>query len=102
MSERGTLELLEEYVDFEAEYTLTDAPDAEVDQEVLLFGTIEPSESADASLEADDAIVRDSWETTYMYAVSIVAALWVVVRAVRHWRFDADSFGVVPRGDGDG
>lgn len=93
-----------EHADGTTEYVLENAPDAEVGQEVRLFGTIEPStsESADARLEVNDAIVRDSWETTYMYAVSIVAALWVVVRAVRHWRFDAGSFGFVPRGDGDG
>ncbi|MFA9428405.1 hypothetical protein [Natronorubrum sp. A-ect3] len=93
-----------EHADGTAEYVIENAPDAKVGQEVRLFGTIEAdtSEGADARLEVDDAIVRDSWETTYMYAVSIVAALWVAIRAVQHWRFDAGSLGFVPRGDVDG
>lgn len=75
------------------EYTLTNAADAEVGQDMHLFRTIEPdtSESADERPKIDDAILRDSWEITYVYAVSIFVALWVVVRAICHWRFDAVS-----------
>ena len=87
-----------EHADGTAEYVIRNAPDAEVGQEVRLFATVE----SDNTLEAHDAIVRDSWERTYMYAVSIVAALWILIRALRQWRFDRHSLGFVPRGEHDG
>lgn len=39
-----------------------------------------------------------SWEVTYMYAVSVLAAVWVVGRALVHWRLDRRGLALVPRG----
>ena len=67
-------------------------------QHVSAFGVL-----SDAStLEADRVLVRDQWEGSYMMAVSVLAAIWVAGRIVRHWRFDFGTFALVPRGDGDG
>ncbi|ARS89958.1 hypothetical protein [Natrarchaeobaculum aegyptiacum] len=40
---------------------------------------------------------REPWESYYMYGVSAVAVLWVVVRFVRGWRFDRAQLAFVPR-----
>ena len=63
---------------------------------VWLYGTVRSAETVDA----ERAIVRAPWETTYMYAVSILAAAWVLGRFLRGWRFDREELGFVPR-EGD-
>ena len=75
------------------EYVVDGAPPAEVGQQLSVFATV----SADGRLEAHDGVAREPWETTYMYAVSIVAALWVLARGLRHWRVDGRDLVVVPR-----
>ncbi len=83
------------------EYVVQNVPDADHNQELRLFATVHP----DNTLEAQNTIVRDSWERTYMYAISVLAALWVVARAHRHWRFDIQEWAFVPRtqdGEHDG
>ena len=57
------------------------------------FGTLE----TEGRLSADRVVVREPWELWYMYAVSFVAGLWVLLRTVRRWRFDADRLAFVPR-----
>ncbi|MFC4440030.1 MULTISPECIES: hypothetical protein [Natrialbaceae] len=37
------------------------------------------------------------WEVTYMYAVSALAAVWVIGRALVHWRLDRRRLALVPR-----
>ncbi|MWV40022.1 hypothetical protein [Natrialba sp. INN-245] len=75
-------------------YIVDEAPPADVGQQLRVFATLE----TDGTLEAHETLVRESWEPTYMYAISIVAALWVLGRAIAHWRVDTDDWGVVPRG----
>ena len=67
-------------------------------QHVSAFGVL----TDESTLEAERVLVREPWEATYMYAVSILAAIWVAGRIVRDWRFDFGTFAIVPRGDGDG
>lgn len=75
------------------EFTLVgvDEP-VEPDQRVNVFGTLE----ADGTIHAEDVIVREPWEFQYMFAVSIVAAIWVLFRFVRGWRLDRDEWGFTP------
>lgn len=82
-------------------YTVRGAPDVEEGQYLRAFGTVEP----ERTLAARETVVRDGWEAVYMWAVSVLAALWVLGRAVRHWRVDSDRIGFRPRlrgGDHDG
>ena len=79
--------------------TITGA-DQEVEpgQLVSAFGVLTDG----STLEAERVMVREPWEATYMYVVSILAAMWVAGRIVRHWRFDFGTFAFVPRSDADG
>ncbi|MFP9191237.1 hypothetical protein ACLI4Q_06185 [Natrialbaceae archaeon A-CW1-1] len=80
------------------EYVVEGAPEANVGQELSVFVTIhEPAtDTTPGTLEAHDGVARDQWETTYMYAVSIIAALWILVRSIRHWRLDSRRLVFVP------
>lgn len=78
-------------------YTVRNAPPVEEDQELRVFATVEP----DNTLVAHETIVRDQWERTYMWAVSILAALWVFGRTLRHWRPDPERLAFRPRHHGD-
>ncbi|AGB38791.1 hypothetical protein [Natronococcus occultus] len=49
------------------------------------------------TLATDRAYTREPWEWPYMYAISLVGAVWVLGRAVTGWRFDPDQRMVVPR-----
>jgi hypothetical protein len=81
------------------EFVVRDVDESvEPGQEFEVFGVVEP----DHTIRAEETVVRDQWEFTYMYAVSILAAVWVFTRFVRQWRFDRDAYGFVPRGDRDG
>jgi hypothetical protein len=60
---------------------------------VKAFGTLEEADT----LSADRVVVREPWELWYMYAVSFVAGLWVLLRTVRRWQFDGDRLAFVPR-----
>ncbi len=50
-------------------------------------------------VHAENTVSRAPWEATYMYVVSFIGGLWVLGRLLRHWRFEADTYSVVPRGD---
>ena len=76
-----------------SEYVVADAPPAEAGQELWVFATVE----ADGTLTAHDGLARDQWESTYMYAISIVAVLWVLARGLRHWRIDLRRLTIEPR-----
>ena len=60
-----------------------------------VFGTLtEPN-----VVHAKNTVSRAPWEATYMYIVSFIGGLWVLGRLLQHWRIDADTYSVVPRGD---
>jgi hypothetical protein len=66
-------------------------------QELGAFGTlVEPW-----TVDAQRTVVRDKWETQYMYLVSFLGGLWVFSRLVRHWRIDLSRLEAVPRGEED-
>ncbi len=85
-------------VDGTREITLTNVgTSVSVGQDVSAFGTV-----SDAStLETERALVRSPWETWYMYGVSFLAGLWVLVRTRSHWTFDRDEWAFVPREERD-
>ena len=74
--------------------TLADADQSvsEGDQ-VSAFGTLE----SPSTLVAERVVVREPWELWYMYGVSFLGGLWVLVRTLRRWRFDAEQLAFVPR-----
>jgi hypothetical protein len=71
--------------------------DADPGADVWLYGTYE-----DGTIRSDRAVVRASWEITYLYAVSALGGLVTLGRVVRTWRVDTDRWVVVPRGEEDG
>ena len=93
-----------EHADGSHEYVVEGAPAVETGQQLSVFGRVTAPAGADAagSLTAEETVVRDAWESTYMYAVSLLAVGWVAVRAVRHWRFSIRELAFVPRGERDG
>ena len=71
------------------------APDVHVGQEIIVDGTL----TTDGTLvvNRDRAVVREPWETTYMYAISVLGALFVAVRILDGWRFDPKAIAFSPR-----
>lgn len=67
------------------EVELENAPDAEIGEELLVVGTVQPDGTV--VVERDPAVVREPWERQYMYAISVVGALLVAGRIVNEWRF---------------
>ena len=51
----------------------------------------------DQVLDAEAGVVRAPWEFQYMYAVSVLGGLWVLVRLLRHWRVDTATLAIEPR-----
>lgn len=82
-------------VDGEFSLTVTNVDAIEPGDHVRVFGVVEP----DRTVRAERAIVRAPWEVGYMYLVSLLAALWVGIRALRYWRIDVDARAVVARAD---
>lgn len=58
-----------------------------------LFATVLP----DHHLRAIDAFTTSSGSQMGMYAISLLAGIWALVRLVRHWRLDFDEWALVPR-----
>lgn len=71
------------------------APGVAVGQDVVVEGTL----TTDGTLIANRnrAVVREPWETAYMYAISLLGALFVAVRIVDGWRFDPETVSLSPR-----
>ncbi|MFC5279706.1 hypothetical protein ACFPM1_13195 [Halorubrum rubrum] len=71
------------------------APDVAVGQDIIVDGTL----TADGTLAADRdrTVVREPWETTYMYAISVLGALFVALRIADGWRFDPETVTFSPR-----
>ncbi|MFD1597537.1 hypothetical protein ACFSBX_00965 [Halobellus rarus] len=70
-------------------------PAVAVGQDIIVDGTL----TTDGTLTAtrDSTVVREPWETTYMYAISLLGALFVAVRIVDGWRFDPETVTFSPR-----
>jgi hypothetical protein len=64
-----------------------------VGERITAHGTLTDA----TTLDTDRAYTREPWEWAYMYAISAVAAAWVVGRAFTGWRFDRDQLAIVPR-----
>ena len=62
-------------------------------EHLTAFGTVEP----DQTIDAESSFTREPWEMAYMYGVSLLAGLWVLVRFVRRWRFSTTEWAFVPR-----
>ena len=62
-------------------------------KEIRAHGTL----TAPETLATDRAFVREPRELTYMYAISLVGAVWMLGRACTGWRLDPDQLTVVPR-----
>lgn len=74
---------------------IEDAPDAATGQELIVDGTL--TEEGTLAANGDRAVVREPWETTYMYLISIVGALFVAIRIADGWRFDPRTVTFIPR-----
>lgn len=72
--------------------SVTDEPLAEGDI-VDLYGTVEQPRT----VRAIGLVQYRPWEFYYMYGVSVLAALWVLVRIGRGWEFDTEALGFAPR-----
>lgn len=68
-----------------------------VGQELRVFGTARPNET----IAAHETVIVSPWETYYMWTVSFVAGVWVLVRFLRGWRFDRSTLNFVSRGEQD-
>lgn len=75
-------------------YVVRNAPPVTAGQHLTTFAAIESGNT----LSARSSIVREPWEFAYMYAVSVVGALWVAARGLRHWTVDAERVALVARG----
>ena len=75
---------------------------AEVGDDVWVSGYLrETEENADHEIETDRTIVRAPWEIGYMYAISMLAGIWILIRFVRGWTFGTQSFGLIPKHDSE-
>ncbi|UVE50744.1 hypothetical protein KU306_02310 [Haloferax larsenii] len=60
---------------------------------VAVFGVVEPNHT----LRVLNMYVIPATNFTYMYTVSFAAGVWVLVRLVRTWRIDPQSWSLEPR-----
>lgn len=81
--------------DLETELILENAPDATSGDVLSVVGEL----TAVQTLSVDPAptVVRAPWEVQYMYAVSLVAVIGLVLRAVNHWRIRHKPLAFEPR-----
>jgi hypothetical protein len=62
-------------------------------QALRAFGEVQEGQV----LAAEETLVREPWELAYMYVVSFLAGLWVLVRLLRGWRIEWSDLGLEPR-----
>lgn len=53
-------------------------------------------------LGLDGDYQREAWEEVYMYTVSVIGAVWLSTRVVRHWQLELFPPQFAPRTEGDG
>lgn len=74
--------------------TVRDVPQSvQPGDRVVVFGEVQPNDVIDSQGVA----VREQWEAIYMYLVSFLGGLWVLVRLVTGWQLDRDQWTIVPR-----
>lgn len=81
---------------FYATFENVDRP-LSVGDEIIAFGTLQEGHT----LDVDHTVVREPWEFYYMYVVSFIGGLWVLLRIRRYWCFDSERLAVVPREESD-
>ncbi|RDZ39004.1 MULTISPECIES: hypothetical protein [Haloferax] len=64
---------------------------------VTLSGTVKP----DQTVIVEHAYAVPGERYLYMYLVSFGGGLWVLTRIIRTWRFDRDTWSLVPDGEAD-
>ena len=64
-------------------------------QALRAFGEVQEGQV----LAAEETLVREPWELAYMYVVSFLAGLWVLVRLLRGWRIEWNAVGLEPRAE---
>lgn len=74
---------------------LEGAPPADVGDDVYLYGELRPDGTV--AVDTDRTLVREPWERTYMFGISILAALLVGGRVVNEWRLCRTTLTLVPR-----
>lgn len=62
--------------------------DADIGDRVSVFGTL----NEDDTITAQTVIVRPITNWYYMYGVSGVAALWLSIRIISHWKYTPTGF----------
>lgn len=82
-------------VDTERTFVVEDAPEASVGQELRLIGTL----ADDSTIVADPerSFTRDPWEFQFMWAISIVGLLVVVLKTSNEWQFHPRQVAFEPR-----
>lgn len=76
----------------EIEVDGVDLDDISIGDTLSVFGVLEDENR----ITAQNTINRPSINVFYMYAVSVVAALWVSVRLYKGWRWNGDLKGLEP------
>lgn len=64
-----------------------------VGDQLTAHGTL----TAERHLEATNVVHREPWEAQYMYLVSFLAGLWVLVRLRTGWTVDTTDWTLLPR-----
>lgn len=64
-----------------------------VGDRLKIYGVVRPGHE----MRAIDTVVVSRWGLWYTYTVSFLAGMWVLLRLVRYWRFDAGSLALERR-----
>lgn len=67
--------------------------DAAVGDRVWAHGPLR----SEGRVDTIHAVHREPWELSYMFAVSVLAGLWVLARFANRWTVDTTAWAVVPR-----
>ena len=70
----------------------------EVGDYANVFGTYQ----GDSVVVVERSLTREQWEVYYMYIVSFIGGLWVLIRILHYWQIDRKRWSLVPRGGWDG
>lgn len=81
--------------DVETELVLENAPETTSGDVLSVVGKFTSVQTL--SVDPASTVVRAPWEMQYMYAVSIIAVIGLVLRAVNHWRIRCGSLAFEPR-----